>query len=88
MQSLGTSTDSLQYDSPYVKGLPITVEVEELNEHGELQKREVLSSYEDAYTAELQELHECLTSGKQIKTTLEDAREDLTLYDQMYKLAF
>lgn len=82
------SADALQYDSPYVKGLPITVEVEELNEHGELQRREVLSSYEDAYTAELQELHACLLGGKQIKTTLEDARQDLALYDEMYKLAF
>ncbi|KAH6690669.1 myo-inositol 2-dehydrogenase [Plectosphaerella plurivora] len=79
---------TIKYDSPYVKGLPITVQVEELNEHGEVQRREVLSSYEDAYTAELQELHECLRSGKQIKTTLEDARQDMALYDQMYKVAF
>lgn len=61
------------------------VEVEELNDHGEIQKRTVLSSYEDAYTAELQQLHECLVNGSQIKTTVEDAIKDLQIYDMMYK---
>lgn len=71
-----------------MKGLPITVEVEELNEQGEVQRREVLSSYEDAYTAEFQALHGCLVSGKQIKTSLQDAKQDIELFDQMYKMAF
>lgn len=75
-----------QYDSPYVKALPITVEVEELNEHGEIQHRSILSSYEDTYTAELQELHGALVHGKAIKTTLEDALQDLKIYDMMYKV--
>lgn len=61
------------------------VEVEELNDHGEIQKRTVLSSYEDAYTTELQQLHECLVNGSQIKTTVEDAIKDLQIYDMMYK---
>lgn len=77
--------DCSQYDSPYVKGLPITVEVEEVNEHGEIQRRSVLSSYEDAYTAEFQELYECLVNGRAIKTTVEDAIQDITIYDMMYK---
>ncbi|KAF2494852.1 NAD(P)-binding protein [Lophium mytilinum] len=76
---------SIQYPSPYVKGLPIIVKVDELNEHGETQTREILSSYEDAYTAELKELHACITQGKTIKTSAVDALEDLTLYDMMYK---
>lgn len=75
----------LQYDSPYVKGLPINVKVQELNEHGELQHRSVLSSYEDAYTAELQELYECLVDGKEIKTTAQDALQDIALYEMFYK---
>ncbi|KFA50646.1 hypothetical protein S40293_04883 [Stachybotrys chartarum IBT 40293] len=76
---------TIEYDSPYVKGLPINVKVQELNEHGELQHRSVLSSYEDAYTAELQELHECLVGGKEIKTTAQDALQDITLYEMFYK---
>lgn len=78
-------TSPTQYDSPYVKALPILVEVEELNEQGEIQKRSVLSSYEDTYTAELQELYECLVNGREIKTTVEDAMQDLQIYDMMYE---
>jgi predicted dehydrogenase len=74
-----------QYDSPYVKALPIVVEVDEVNDHGETQTRTVLSSYQDTYTAELMQLHECLVNGTQIKTTLQDAIKDLQIFDMMYK---
>ena len=69
-----------------MKGLPITVEVSEVNENGEHQTRSILSSYEDAYTAELKEVYECFVNGKQIKTTAEDAMQDLRLYDAMYSV--
>ena len=75
----------MQYDSPYVKGLPIYVEVDEVNEQGEIQRRTMLSSYEDAYTAELQELYEAFANGKAIKTTVKDAKQDLQIYEMMYK---
>jgi hypothetical protein len=75
----------LQYDSPYVKGLPITVTVEELTPEGDIVKREMLSSYEDAYTAELNELYEVITNRKPIKTSAKDAINDLKIYDMMYK---
>lgn len=75
----------IQYDSPYVKGLPIRVRVEEVNERGEMERRDTLSSYEDAYTSELQDLYECLVNGKKIKTSCTDALEDLTLFDMIYE---
>jgi predicted dehydrogenase len=75
----------IKYDSPYVKGLPIKVTVQELNDAGEMETREMLGSYEDAYTAELQELFECLRNGKEIKTTARDAMEELRLYDMIYE---
>lgn len=78
---------SIQYDSPYVKGLPIKVRVEEVNEYGEKQVKEILSSYEDAYTAELVEMYECFVNGRKIKTSAEDAVNDLRLYDAMYRKA-
>lgn len=74
-----------QFDSPYVKGLPIYVEVDEVNEQGEIQHRKMLSSYEDAYTAELQELYEVFANGKSIKSTLSDAKQDLEIFDMFYK---
>ena len=76
---------SIHYDTPFVKGLAIKVRVEETNEHGEVVTREILSSYEDAYTAELKELHECFTQGKPIKTSAEDACKDLELFQMIYE---
>ncbi|KAF2725480.1 NAD(P)-binding protein [Polychaeton citri CBS 116435] len=81
-------TVSIHYDTPYVGvggALPIKVRVDEMNEQGEAVSREILSSYQSAYVTELQELHECFANGKAIKTTAEDAREDLRLFDLMYQ---
>ena len=73
-------TVSIHYDTPYVKGLAIKVKVDEVNEYGEVISRDILSSYEDAYTAELKEMHACFTEGREIKTTVEDALQDLKLF--------
>ena len=75
---------SILYDTPFVKGLPIKVKVEEKNEHGEMVQREICSSHEDAYTAELVEMHRCFTEGAKIKTSTEDAMEDLKLFRMMF----
>nr|OQO25930.1 hypothetical protein B0A51_10396 [Rachicladosporium sp. CCFEE 5018] len=75
---------SIKYDTPFVKGLAIKLTVHEVNEVGEIQMREMIGSYEDAYTTELQEVYECFVNGKEIKTSLEDAKEDLRIYDMMY----
>jgi predicted dehydrogenase len=77
-----TKTVSIQYDTPYVKGLPIKVRVDELVD-GQAVTREVLASYEDAYTVELKEMYECFISGKEIKTSVEDAMHDLRLWTMM-----
>jgi predicted dehydrogenase len=76
---------SIQYNTPYIKGLPIVVKVDELNEAGEASSREILSSFEDAYTVELKNLYSCFVESKPIKTTVEDALQDLRLFDLMYK---
>ncbi|TVY32436.1 Inositol 2-dehydrogenase, partial [Lachnellula occidentalis] len=78
-------TVSIQYNTPYVKGLPIVVKVDELNDAGETSSREILSSFEDAYTVELKNLYSCFVEGKPIKTSAEDALQDLKLFDLMYK---
>lgn len=78
-------TVSIQYDTPFVKGLPIKVRVDEINDFGEAASREILSSFEDAYTVELKEMYECVVHGKAIKTTAADAARDMELFDMMYK---
>ncbi|EON97503.1 putative myo-inositol 2-dehydrogenase protein [Phaeoacremonium minimum UCRPA7] len=76
-------TVRIAYDTPFVKGLGITVEIDELNEYGEKCHRSLQTSYEDAYTAELREFYEIAVHGKQIKTTATDAVEDLKLFRMM-----
>ena len=78
-------TVTIQYDTPYVKGLPIKVKVDELV-NGEAVSREVLTTFEDAYTAEMQEMHACFTEGKEIKTSAEDSMNDLRLWTMMLQV--
>jgi predicted dehydrogenase len=77
-------TVTIQYDTPYIKGLPIKVKVDELVD-GEAVTREILTTFEDAYTAEMQVMHACFTEGSEIKTSAEDALNDLRLWDLMLK---
>ena len=74
------------YDSPYIKTQkPVMVRVQEVNDAGEVQTREIISSFEDAFASEFQDMHDCLINGKEIKTSAEDAINELKLYDLMYK---
>lgn len=77
-------TVSIHYDTPYIKGLPIKVKVDEIID-GEAVSKEILSSFEDAYTAELQEFWECVVKGRAVKTSVKDALEDLELWEMMLK---
>lgn len=78
-----SKTVSICYDTLFVKGLGITVEIDEMNEHGEKVHRSVQTSYEDAYTSELIELHDCIAGGRPTKTTALDAVEDLKIFKMM-----
>ena len=79
-------TVSIQYDTPFVKGLPIKVMVDEKDGEGQIVHREILSSYEDAYTAELREMYGCFAERKEIKTSVEDAMQDLKLCKMMFEV--
>lgn len=80
-----TKTVTITYDTPYIKALPITVKVDEINDNGEATTREVLSSYEDSYTALAKELWSCMVEGKAIKTTAKDAVYDLKLMKMIFE---
>lgn len=77
-------TVSIQYDTPYIKGLPIKVKVDELVD-GEAVTREILTSFEDAYTTEMKEMYDCFVKGKPVKTSAEDSMMDLRLWTMMLK---
>lgn len=72
-------TVSIEYDTSYVKGLPIKVRVDECV-NGEVVSKEILTSFEDAYTVQMKEMYECFTKGKAIKTSVEDALKDLEMW--------
>ena len=77
---------SIHYDNPFIKGLGITVEVDELNEHGEKVHRTTQSSYEDAYTREFKEFYDCVRNGKDIKTTVKNALEDMKIFKMILNM--
>ena len=41
-------------------------------------------TYEDAYTLEYRELWECIVNGAPVKTTPEDAKQDLELFSMIF----
>lgn len=74
----------IQYDTPYVKGLPITVHVSE-SVNGSLKETVIRQTYEDAYTQELKHVYEWIRLGKPVKTTIEDARLDIEIFQMIVK---
>jgi predicted dehydrogenase len=68
---------------PYVKGLPITLQIKEVDSQGHYQERIVRPTYTDAYTLELQQLYESIKEGKPVKTDPKDAAQDLVIFDQI-----
>jgi predicted dehydrogenase len=82
----------IQYDTPYVKGLPTTMLVRERvdgpNGEASYQERHVRLTYEDSYTIEFKHWHECLVSKKAFKTTIEDARQDVDIFRMLMQDAF
>ncbi|KAF3393735.1 1-carboxy-3-chloro-3,4-dihydroxycyclo hexa-1,5-diene dehydrogenase [Penicillium rolfsii] len=77
----------VQYDTPYVKGLPTTMHISE-NVNGSLKETKFIKSYEDAYTLEFKELYQVVVDGKPVKTTAEDALQDLELFSMIMKAGY
>lgn len=82
----------VNYNTPYVKGLPTTMTVREktIGPRGEAcyQERHVLTTYEDNYTVELKAWHEVIVNGQDIKTTVEDALEDVKILQMLMRAGF
>jgi hypothetical protein len=80
-------TIRVQYDTPYVKGLPTTLHISE-NVDGVYKETTVRRTYEDAYTLELLELHAMVTEGRPHKTTAVDAKKDLEIFKMIMQAGF
>ncbi|KAH7163483.1 hypothetical protein B0J13DRAFT_37623 [Dactylonectria estremocensis] len=77
-------TVRIQYDTPYVKGLPITVHIAE-NADGVYKETTLRTTYEDAYTLEMKELYDLVTLDKPVKTTIEDSENDFKIFNMIMK---
>lgn len=73
----------VNYDTPYVKGLPVTMTIRERIENAKngdaYQERIIRKTYEDPFTLEFLEFHRCVTHKEVPKTSVLDAREDLDI---------
>lgn len=79
----------INYDTPYVKGLPTTITIREKVEGtAAYQERIVRPTYEDSYTVEFREWYECITQGRAAKTSTEDARKDLDIFKMLMQASF
>jgi predicted dehydrogenase len=72
----------VQYDTPYVKGLPVTMHICE-GKGGSYSETTIRKTYEDPYTTEFKRLYELVRDDKAVKTTAEDAKRDLDIFSMI-----
>ncbi|KAJ3524759.1 hypothetical protein NM208_g11929 [Fusarium decemcellulare] len=80
----------VDYDTPYVKGLPVTMTIREKIDSAKgdgYQERTIRKTYEDPFTLEFLDFHDCATNKKSPKTSAVDAREDLDLIKMIMQAA-
>ncbi|GJD05253.1 oxidoreductase [Colletotrichum higginsianum] len=75
----------VNFDTPYVKGLPVTMTVRELVGKDGFQERTVRKTYQDPYTNEFLEFYDCVVNGKAPKTSAADARNDVELFKMILR---
>jgi hypothetical protein len=74
-----TKSIRVQYDTPYVRHLPTTLEIAETVGDA-YSERVVRPTFKDPYTLEIEHFHEVVTRGVVPKTTPEDFAEDLRIF--------
>lgn len=87
LQVYGESmTLRVDYDTPFVRNLPITLTVTE-SANGMDHTRTIRQpGWGDAFTEEWRAFHECVLTGEQPKTSPQDFRQDMLLYREMIRL--
>ena len=79
-------TMRVQYNTPYVRNLPITLHISEANGKGGLVERAEQPQWGDAFVAEWQAFYTNVTERRTPKTTPTDFRQDLELFRDMIAL--
>lgn len=63
------------------------MQVKETLPDGSYRESTVRRTYEDPYTLEMKELYAWVVEGKTVKTTAEDARRDVEIWQMIVKAA-
>jgi predicted dehydrogenase len=75
----------VNFDTPYVKGLPVTMTIRECVGESGYQERTVRKTYEDPYTLELLDFYHCVVNKEVPKTSITDAKNDVKLFQMILK---
>ncbi|MEY8387890.1 Gfo/Idh/MocA family oxidoreductase [Oscillospiraceae bacterium 38-13] len=75
----------VKYETPYIRYQPASVQVLESNDK-DTRSTTYGPDFHDAFQTELRLFHECITSGTQPKTMLEDAVADLKLFREIIQV--
>ncbi|KAL4920466.1 hypothetical protein BDW62DRAFT_6205 [Aspergillus aurantiobrunneus] len=82
----------VNYDTPYIKGLPTTMTVREKTTGPRggkgYQERHLRTTYEDSYTVEFKAWYESIVNGFEPKTSIGDARQDVDLMRMLLRAGF
>ena len=76
----------VQYDTPYIRHLPIRLLITEANGRGGVAERSELPVWGDAFVAEWQSFYASVVESQPVKTSPADFRQDLELFAAMIGL--
>ena len=77
-------TVTVTWDTPFVKGLAVNMIIKE-NVDGVYHESTIRKTFEDPFTRELQIFHDFVTKGVPVKTTPEDAKNELSIFQMLVK---
>ncbi|KAK5045723.1 hypothetical protein LTR84_009092 [Exophiala bonariae] len=75
----------VNFDTPYIKGLPVTMTIREKAGINGYQERTTRKTYLDPYTIEFLDFHRCVVNKETPKTSVKDARNDIKLFQMILK---
>jgi len=76
----------VDYDTPYIRHLPARLTVTTAAQPAGVSETRSFPTRNDSFVAEWRAFHENVTTGRRPKTSIEDSRQDLTLFREMVAL--
>lgn len=74
---------TLEFTNPYVKNSPF--QLHEKRGSGPMENTTVQASYEESFKCELEQFIDCIENGRTVRTTLEEERDDVARFIEMFQ---